>query len=98
MEAPWQRRSAFDAPQADATVVLSGGRYPAPGPARVSEFKDSDRFLGSLHLYQAGKASRLLFTGGLSPFRPGERPVGQHYLEEAALLGVSAAQWPALRR
>ena len=34
LEAPWQRRSAFEAPEADAIVVLSGGRHPAPGPAR----------------------------------------------------------------
>ena len=40
LEAPWQRRSAFEAPQADAIVVLSGGRHPAPGPARLSEWHD----------------------------------------------------------
>ena len=34
IEAPWHRRSAFEAPEADAIVVLSGGRHPAPGPAR----------------------------------------------------------------
>ena len=37
LESPWQRRSALEAPQADAIVVLSGGRHPAPGPARLSE-------------------------------------------------------------
>ena len=31
LEEHWQRRSAFDAPQADAFVVLSDGRYPALG-------------------------------------------------------------------
>ena len=88
MEAPWQRRSAFEAPEADAIVVLSGGRHPAPGSARLSEWHDPDRFLAGLDLYRAGKAPRLLFTGGANPFRPGERPEGQHYLREAALLGV----------
>ena len=34
LETPWQRRSALEAPHADAIVVLSDGRHPAPGPAR----------------------------------------------------------------
>ena len=29
LESPWQRRLAIGAPQADAIVVLSGGRHPA---------------------------------------------------------------------
>ena len=29
--------------------------------------------------------------GGGSPFRPGQRPEGQHYFQEAALLGVPEA-------
>ena len=57
---PWQRRSAMEAPQIDAIVVLSGGRYPAPGPARLSEWHDPDRFLAGLDLFRAGKAPRLL--------------------------------------
>ena len=91
LEAPWERRSALEAPQADAVVVLSGGRHPAPGPARLSEWHDPDRFLAGLDLFRAGKAPRLLFTGGASPFRPGQRPEGQRYLQEAALLGVPEA-------
>ena len=91
LEAPWQRRMAAEAPQADAIVVLSGGRHPAPGPDRLSEWHDPDRFLAGLDLFRAGKAPRLLFTGGASPFRPGQRPEGQHYLQQAALLGVPAA-------
>ena len=30
LEAPWERRTALEAPQADAIVVLSGVRHPAP--------------------------------------------------------------------
>lgn len=85
---PWQRRLATEAPLADAIVVLSGGRHSAPGAARVSEWEDPDRFLAGLDLYRAGKAPRLLFTGGASPFRPGQPPEGQRYLEEAAQLGI----------
>ena len=78
LEAPWQRRAATAAPSADAIVVLSGGRHPAPGAARVSEWEDPDRFLSGLDLYRAGKAPRLLFTGGASPFRPGQPPVNSN--------------------
>ena len=56
----------------------------------MSEWHDPDRFLAGLDLFRAGKAPRLLFTGGCSPFRPGQRPEGQHYIKEAALLGVPA--------
>ena len=91
LETPWQRRSARDAPHADAIVVLSGGRHPAPGPERLSEWHDPDRFLAGLELFHAGKAPRLLFTGGVSPFRPGQRPEGQLYLLEAAMRNVPEA-------
>ena len=40
-------------PQADAIVVLSGGRHPAPGPDRISEWHDPDRFLAGVALYRA---------------------------------------------
>ena len=33
LEAPWQRRPAAAASSAEAIVVLSGGRHPAPVPA-----------------------------------------------------------------
>ncbi|MFL0774594.1 MAG: hypothetical protein AB8A39_07525 [Prochlorococcus sp.] len=60
--------AAAEASCAEAIVVLSGGRHPAPGAARVSEWHDPDRFMAGLDLYRAGKAPRLLFTGGASPF------------------------------
>ena len=91
LTAPWQLRSAIEAPQADVIVVLSGGRHPAPGPARLSEWHDPDRFLAGLDVFRAGKAPRLLFTGGASPFYPGQLPEEQHYLQEAASLGVREA-------
>ncbi|NOL47996.1 hypothetical protein SynMITS9220_00239 [Synechococcus sp. MIT S9220] len=91
LEAPWHRHASAEAATADAIVVLSGGRHPAPGRERISEWHDSDRFLAGLDLYRHGKAPRLLFTGGVSPFRPGQRPEGQQYLEEAQQLGIPAA-------
>lgn len=71
--------------------MLSGGRHPAPGAAKVSEWHDPDRFLAGLDLYRQGKAPRLLFTSGASPFSPGQPPEGQRYLEEAEQLGIPAA-------
>ena len=91
LEAPWHRRPAMSAPRADAIVVLSGGRHPAPGAARVSEWQDPDRFLAGIDLYRAGKAPFLFFTGGVSPFLPGMAPEGQRYLQEASQFGVPAA-------
>ena len=88
LEVPWQRRAAKAASTADAIVVLSGGRHPAPGAARVSEWEDPDRFLTGLDLYRAGKAPLLLFTGGSRPFSPGQPPEGQRYLKEAAQFGI----------
>ena len=89
LEAPWQRIIAAAAPSAKANVVLSGGRHPAPGAARVSEWHDPDRFLTGLDLFREGNAPRLLFTGGVSPFRPGQLPEGQRYLAIAKQLGIS---------
>ncbi len=80
--------AAAEASSAEAIVVLSGGRHPAPGAARVSEWHDPDRFMAGLDLYRAGKAPRLLFTGGANPFRPGQPPEGQRYLTEAQQLGI----------
>ena len=85
LEAPWVRLVTASVPSADAIVVLSGGRHPAPGVARISEWNDPDRFLAGLDLYRAGKARRLLFTGGASPFGPGSPLEGQLYLNEARM-------------
>lgn len=60
---------AKDAPRADAIVVLSGMMIHVQGAAGpVSEWDDADRFFGGIDLYQAGKAPRLVFTGGLLPW------------------------------
>ena len=93
LEAPWERRSALEAPQADAIVVLSGGRHPAPGAARLSEWHDPDRFLAGRDLFRAGKAPRLLFTGG-SPFCQGQRPEGSTTSRKPHCSVYLKRQWP----
>ena len=91
VEHPWQRQSAADAPLADAIVVLSGGRHAAPGADQISEWHDPDRFLAGVELYRAGRAPRLMFTGGQNPFQAGLAPEGELYRREAAALGVPLA-------
>ena len=88
LESPWERNPVDLAQTADAIVVLSGGRHPAPGSSRISEWHDSDRFLAGIELYRASKAPRLLFTGGANPFSPGQPLEGNLYLEEARELGI----------
>ena len=91
LESPWQRRAATSARTADAIVVLSGGIHPVPGPAQLSEWHDPDRFHAGLNLFFAGKAPRLLFTGGTNPFTPGQRPECHLYLHEAVLRGIPSS-------
>ena len=89
VESPWQRGTPEAAPLADAIVVLSGGRHAAPGPERITEWHDPDRFLAGVELFQAGRAPRLLFTGGRNPFHPGLPPEGELYRQEAMALGIA---------
>ena len=97
LETPWQRHSVARAGSADAIVVLSGGRHAAPGAAMISEWYDPDRFLAGLDLYRQSKAPRLLFTGGASPFLPGQQPEGDSYLDQAEKLGIPAAAMQSTR-
>ena len=88
-EWPRQRRAADYAPQADAIVVLSGGRrvrHPAqPGPVNGMTRIVSWR----IELFRAGRAPLLLFTRGQSPFQAGLAPE-ELYRREAIGLGVPA--------
>ncbi|WP_244281472.1 YdcF family protein [Synechococcus sp. UW105] len=90
LESPWQRRRVEAVSNVDAIVVLSGGLHPALGSARFSEWQDPDRFLAGLELYRAGKAPLLFFTGGTSPFRPGQPLEGHLYRKEAERQGISS--------
>ncbi len=64
------RQAAADMPTADAIVVLSTGRTQAPGPERVSEWSDADRFFGGMELMKAQRAPVIVFTGGVSSSSP----------------------------
>lgn len=60
---------AAEAKPANAIVVLSGMMThvrSSSGP--VYEWGDADRFFAGIDLYEAGKAPRLIFTGGALPW------------------------------
>ena len=97
LEQPYQRRTAAAVLQnarPAAVVVLGTGRHAAPGPARVSEWFDADRFFGGLdafvQLRKQGEAPQLIFTGGWWPTQPDLRPEGDVLREWAIALGIPA--------
>jgi len=98
LERPFQRRSAAArraGSSARAVVVLGGGRHPAPGPARASEWLDADRFFGGLEAYRQlrrqNQRPRLIFTGGWWPTMPSMPPEGEVLRQRAIELGLPPA-------
>ncbi len=78
---------------AQAVVVLSGMMLNISGQQTVvPEWGDAaDRFFGGVELYAAGKAPRLVFTGGLLPWQGDQEPEGQVLRRMALRLGVPAS-------
>lgn len=75
--APLERRypalPVADAPDADAIVLLGGSLGAALPPRRAPDFSDaSDRVIHAWRLYRAGKAPRIVLTGGKLPWTEGE--------------------------
>ncbi len=91
IEAGQERQLPMNARNADAIVVLSGGRSIAPGPANVSEWHDADRFFGGLELFTAGKAPLIIFTGGAAPWEPSAPTEGEILRNYAVKWGVPDA-------
>ena len=85
------RQVTSDAPNADAIVVLSLSIRAVPDDATSFEFDDFDRFLGGFDLYKAGKAPRLIFTGGWNPWKPNLPLVGDVLIARARDFGVPAS-------
>ena len=89
IEHAWERIEEIKAPRADAIVVLSsGGRTQALGEANIYEWNDPDRFFAGVSLFQKGKAPRLLFTGGSTPYENKSKDEGTLYKEHAISLGI----------
>ncbi|MEB3301732.1 MAG: YdcF family protein [Cyanobacteriota bacterium] len=90
IERPWQPLRPQSLPTAAAIVVLGGGRHPAPGPLRRTEWVDADRFFGGLELFRAGKAPLLLFTGGAITLQRGVPTEGEVHRQQSLALGLPA--------
>jgi uncharacterized SAM-binding protein YcdF (DUF218 family) len=90
MEAGMERVSAMKVGQAEAVVVLSIGRTVAPGPDKISEWHDADRFFGGIELFQAGKAPLIIFTGGSAPWEKDAPLEGEILAGQARSMGVPA--------
>ena len=84
------RRPIADIPVADAIVVLSAGRTLAPGPARISESSDANRFSAGTDLALKQKAPLLVFTGAAISSEPQGPTEGELLAAEARALGVPA--------
>lgn len=84
------RRSVDQVPVVDAIVVLSAGQALAPGPGRVPEWKDANRFFAGADLLLAAKAPLLVFTGASISAEPGGPLEGDVLSAKAQALGVPA--------
>jgi uncharacterized SAM-binding protein YcdF (DUF218 family) len=79
--------SAIDS--ADAIVVLSGMlEINEVGDSTYIEWGDPDRFFGGLALFKAGKAQKLVFTGGKMPWDNAKKTEGEVLKEYAISNGI----------
>jgi uncharacterized SAM-binding protein YcdF (DUF218 family) len=81
--------SAIDS--ADAIVVLSGMlAINEMGDSTYVEWGDADRFFGGLALFKAGKAQKLVFTGGKMPWDKAKKTEGEVLKEYAISNGIAS--------
>ena len=74
--------SAIDS--ADAIIVLSGMlEINEVGDSTYTEWGDPDRFFGGIALFKAGKAQKLVFTGGKMPWDKAKKTEGEALKEYA---------------
>jgi uncharacterized SAM-binding protein YcdF (DUF218 family) len=79
--------SAIDC--ADAIVVLSGMLdINEVGNSTYIEWGDPDRFFGGIALFKAGKAQKLVFTGGKMPWNNTKKTEGEVLKEYAISNGI----------
>jgi len=74
---------------ADAIVVLSGMlEINEVGDSTYIEWGDPDRFFGGIALFKAGKAQKLVFTGGKMPWDKVKKTEGEVLKEYAISNGI----------
>ena len=75
---------------ADAIVVLSGMlEINEVGDSTYIEWGDPDRFFGGIALFNAGKAQKLIFTGGKMPWDKSKKTEGEVLKEYAISNGIA---------
>jgi uncharacterized SAM-binding protein YcdF (DUF218 family) len=73
----------------DAIVVLSGMlEINEIGDSTYVEWGDPDRFFGGIALFKAGKAQKLVFTGGKMPWDKSKKTEGEVLKEYAISNGI----------
>ena len=81
--------SAIDS--ADAIVVLSGMlKINEVGDSTYIEWGDPDRFFGGIAMFKAGKAQKLVFTGGKMPWDKANKTEGEVLKEYAISNGIAS--------
>ena len=81
--------SAIDS--ADAIVVLSGMmEINEVGDSTYIEWGDPDRYFGGIALFKAGKAQKLVFTGGKMPWDKAKKTEGEVLKEYAISNSIPA--------
>ena len=89
IEHPWERVGVKVAKKTDAIVVLSSGnRKFLGGESKILEWHDPDRFFAGIALLRESKASKLIFTGGATPYNPATLLQGNIYIEDAIAYGL----------
>jgi uncharacterized SAM-binding protein YcdF (DUF218 family) len=91
----WQLESRYPAelieslPQSDAIILLGGAmRQPLSARSGPSLAEAGDRIIAALRIYRAGKAPRILVTGGNLPWQTNAVPEAEHIASLLAELGV----------
>ena len=83
------RKSIIAIDSANAIVVLSGMLgINEVGDSTYIEWGDPDRFFGGIALFKAGKAQKLVFTGGKMPWDKAKKTEGEVLKEYAISNGI----------
>ena len=85
----WRHLPPEPMPTAEAIVVLGGSTRPADFPRPwVDVMEAGDRVLHGAQLYKAGKAPKLILSGGRIPWKEGGPPESDDMAKIAMALGV----------
>ena len=87
------RKPIITIDSADAIVVLSGMLgINEVGDSTYIEWGDPDRFFGGIALFKAGKAQKLIFTGGKMPWEKAKKTEGEVLKEYAISNGIQSVK------